>query len=81
VPPGTTTVHARVGVGQIQVEPPDGIALQVVGRSGLGQVQALGREESGVGSRLDARSDLFDGAARRLVLDLRVGIGQVQVSS
>jgi hypothetical protein len=77
VPPGTTRVQARVGVGELAVEVPQGVSVAVVARSGLGQVQALGQEEGGLASRIDAVSEA--GGDRRLELDLRVGLGQVRV--
>jgi hypothetical protein len=79
LPDGTTTVRARVAVGELRVQAPEGVALQVDGRSGIGQVQALERQADGFGSRLRVRSDDFDGASRRLLLDVRVGLGQVEV--
>ena len=77
VPPGTTTVEARVGIGELAVKLPQGVSVAVVARSGLGQVQALGEEEGGFGSRVDTTSDAS--GDRRLELDLRVGLGQVRV--
>jgi predicted membrane protein len=79
VPPGTTTVRARVGFGELAVDLPGGVAVEVDARAGVGNLRALGREEGGIGSRLEA--SVQDGAAgdRRLVLDLRVGVGQVEV--
>jgi hypothetical protein len=77
VPPGTTRVQARVGVGELAVEVPQGVSVAVVARSGLGQVQALGQEEGGLASRIDTVSEA--GGDRRLELDLRVGLGQVRV--
>jgi hypothetical protein len=77
LPPGTTTVEARVGIGELVVEVPSGASVQVVARSGLGEVQVFGEEDGGVGSRIDATSE--QGGDRRLELDARVGLGQVQV--
>jgi hypothetical protein len=77
LPPGTTTVEARVGIGELVVEVPSGVSVQVVARSGLGEVQVFGEEDGGVGSRIDATSE--QGGDRRLELDARVGLGQVQV--
>lgn len=77
VPLGTTTVEARVGIGELAVKLPQGVSVAVVARSGLGQVQALGEEEGGFGSRVDTTSDAS--GDRRLELDLRVGLGQVRV--
>jgi predicted membrane protein len=78
VPPGTTAVKARVGFGDLTVDLPGGVAVEVDARAGVGNVSVLGREESGVGSRLELR-DQDGGGDRRLVLDLRVGVGQVEV--
>jgi hypothetical protein len=77
VPPGTTAVKARVGVGELVVEVPDGVTLRVVASSGLGEVQVLGEQDNGVANRVDTTAE--DGGDRRLELDLRVGIGQVRV--
>jgi cell wall-active antibiotic response 4TMS protein YvqF len=79
VPEGTTVVRARVGIGELVARAPAGVALRVDGRAGVGQVHALDREENGLGNRLDARTDDFDTATRRLVLELRAGIGEVRV--
>ena len=77
VPAGTTAVEARLGVGELVVELPDGVSVEVVASSGLGEVQVLGQQEGGFGSRLDTASEL--GGDRRLRVDARVGIGQVRV--
>jgi Cell wall-active antibiotics response 4TMS YvqF len=78
VPGGTTTVEARVGIGELVVELPDGVPAEVVASSGLGEVDVAGDREGGIASRVDAGFDL-DGGDRRLVLDVRVGLGQVRV--
>jgi Cell wall-active antibiotics response 4TMS YvqF len=77
VPPGTTDVEARVGVGELVVYVPAGVSVEVAARSGLGEVQVLGEQEGGFGSRIDTAADA--GSGRTLRLDLRVGLGQVQV--
>ena len=77
VPPGTTAVQARVGVGELVVELPDGVSARVVASSGLGEVQVLGEQESGFANRVDTTVEA--GGDRRLELDLRVGMGQVRV--
>jgi hypothetical protein len=78
VPPGTTTsVDARVGVGELVVEIPDGVTVRVVASSGLGEIQVLGEQDNGFANRVDTTVEA--GSDRRLELDLRVGIGQVRV--
>jgi len=78
VPPGTTAVEARVGVGELVVRVPAGVSVEVMARSGLGEVQVLGQEKGGVGSRIYTIADAADGRGT-LRLDLRVGLGQVRV--
>ena len=77
LPLGTTTVKARVGIGQLAVQVPQGVSVQVVARSGLGNVQVFGEEDGGIGSRIDASSE--QGGDRHLELDARVGLGEVRV--
>lgn len=77
VPPGTTTVEARVGVGELVVEVPDGVTVRVMASSGLGEIQVLGEQDNGFANRVD--TTVAAGGDRRLELDLRVGVGQVRV--
>ena len=77
VPPGTTTVEARVGVGELVVHVPAGVSVEVAARSGLGEVDVFGQQEGGFGSRVDGSFDAAGPGTLRL--DLRVGLGQVQV--
>jgi Cell wall-active antibiotics response 4TMS YvqF len=77
VPAGTTTVEARVGVGELAVEVPGGVSVEVVARSGLGEVQVFDQREGGLASRIDTTSEA--GGDRRLRLDARVGLGEVRV--
>jgi predicted membrane protein len=77
VPPGTTVVEARLGVGELVVELPDGVTVEVAASSGLGEVQVLGQQEGGFGSRVETTTEV--GGDRRLRVDARVGLGQVRV--
>jgi Cell wall-active antibiotics response 4TMS YvqF len=79
VPAGTTTVKAGVGLGELVVKAPAGVAVRLDGRSGVGQVHGLDREENGLGNRLDVRTGDFDAAGRRLLLELRAGVGEIRV--
>jgi phage shock protein PspC (stress-responsive transcriptional regulator) len=74
LPPGTTTVHMRVGIGQLHVTVPRGVTVRTLGKVSWGNATVLGHQESGH----DVHTDV--GAARaRLVLDGKVGIGQLEV--
>jgi hypothetical protein len=79
MPPGTTAVEARVGVGELVVRVPGGVSVEVMARTGLGEVQVLGQEKGGFGSRIDLIADTAGGGGRTLRLDVRTGLGQVRV--
>lgn len=76
VPEGETTVRATVGIGHVVVEVPEGVALDVTARARAGDVVLFGTHESGL--RVERRHSEGSGP-RRLVLDLRVGVGDVEV--
>jgi phage shock protein PspC (stress-responsive transcriptional regulator) len=76
VPVGETNVRASVGVGEVIVDVPQGAAVEVVGRAGAGEVTLFGTRQNG--SRVEVRRTSGSGP-HRLVLDLRVGLGDVQV--
>jgi len=76
LPAGTTrTVRARVDVGDLQVELPPGVALQVVARARAGNVRVLGEESSG----WEVERRLAETGDRTLVLDAGVGAGSVRI--
>jgi predicted membrane protein len=78
VPPGTTAVEARVGVGELVVLVPGGVSVEVHARSGLGEIQVLGQQKSGFGNRIYTIADAATGDST-LRLDVRVGVGEVRV--
>ena len=63
VPPGTTVVQARVGIGELVVQVPDGVSVRAMASSGLGEVQVLGKQESGVANRVDTTAEALAGTA------------------
>ncbi len=78
VPPrGAIRVRARVGIGQLVVIVPEGLAVRVEARAGVGNVRAFDVEGSG----FDVERSVGPGpnATPALELVLSVGIGQVEV--
>ncbi len=67
-------IEVTVGMGELVVTVPEGIAVEVHGRAGVGQVVLFGREVSGI-SPEDSVAE--PGAA--LHLEVRVGFGRVEV--
>jgi phage shock protein C len=77
LPKGETFVKATVGIGDLRVTVPDNATVDVVGRTQAGDVRLLGQEDSGT----HVRSHIVDrtGSGRVIVLDVRTGIGKVEV--
>ncbi len=74
----TVQLEAQVGIGEILVRLPEGVAADVSGQVGLGALQVGDRELGGIGVEADLG---LEGLAGTLVLDADVGIGQVVVNS
>jgi phage shock protein PspC (stress-responsive transcriptional regulator) len=70
-----THIHARVGVGQLRVIVPAGVAVRVTGHASWGDVRLFGSDEGGH----DVTSVAGSGSPR-LVVDASVGIGELEVS-
>jgi hypothetical protein len=86
--PGTekqVEIEARVGMGELVVELPQwGVNLQAHARAGLGDVQVLGEQASGIqAERNVSRVGPARTSARAsplILLDLSVGLGSVKVN-
>jgi hypothetical protein len=74
-----TTIEARVGIGELVVRVPRGVALSVEARSGAGELNLLGRRQDGLGVSEDYRSPDYASSERRLDLELSVGTGSIEV--
>jgi phage shock protein PspC (stress-responsive transcriptional regulator) len=77
LPRGETKLKTTVGIGNLRVLVPANATVDVDGRAQAGEVDVLGRSESGT----SVEQQVFDrtGSGRVLVLDARVGIGHVEV--
>jgi phage shock protein PspC (stress-responsive transcriptional regulator) len=79
VPLGETRVRAQVGVGELVVIVPEDVALNAVAHVGMGEASVLGENEDGVDVTERSVDDGFAAAARRLVVDAKVGLGHVEI--
>lgn len=73
------TVSANVGVGELNVIVPPGMAVKIEASSGIGEVVFFGSRQGGFGVDHDYRSPGFDSGEPGIELDLSVGIGKVEV--
>ena len=74
----TVWLDAEVGIGEVLVRLPPGVAAEVSGEVGIGSLQVGDRNSGGVGVEADLR---LEGSAGTLVLDSQVGIGEIEVRS
>ena len=79
LPAGETVVEADVGMGELVVIVPDGVALDVTAEAGAGELLVLGRHEEDWSPHIRVVEDGDSGDAPRLVLDAEVGLGEIRV--
>lgn len=74
---GIVDVEADVGLGELIVRVPEGVAVDVEARSGAGEVSVFGQRSDGVD--VDRTFTTPGDASDRLVIDVGVFMGQVEV--
>jgi hypothetical protein len=79
LPAGTTAVRAGVNLGELAVIVPADATVDGRGRVVMGEVSAFGRSSGGIAPRADL-TDAGDDAQAVLELDLRVGLGRIEVT-
>lgn len=72
-------ISASVGLGELTVHVPPDVALDVAATTGGGDVRILGREWNGLGVAVDESVPGAESAGR-LVLELSVGLGAIEVT-
>ena len=79
LPVGRTSVKATLGIGNLIVRVPQAVTVEVDGRASAGDVRLLGHQDSGthVHDRVVEPGTL---PKRVLVLDARVGLGELKVT-
>jgi hypothetical protein len=75
---GTTEMEATVAMGELVVQVPDDVRVVVHAEAGMGRVEVFGVLDDGVSPEVDATAPATGG--RTLELDLRVGMGEVDVT-
>ena len=80
-PEGETTLEVSVTFGQVSVDGiPDDVAVSIESRITAGEALLLGTRWDGVSIEQTQTDPGFDTAPRRLLIDARVGFGQMEVS-
>ncbi len=71
--------EATVAIGHLVVRVPEGAALDIDARASFGEVVILGRSDNGYDVDVDRVVEGDTARSPRIVLDLRVGTGQLEV--
>jgi hypothetical protein len=79
LPPGDTRVEARVGAGDIEVIVPADMAVEVDWRVAAGEVTVFTRQQSGTFLNDSETTAGFADAEQRLILDVIVTAGTIEV--
>ena len=77
-PAGSTHVKVTLGIGNLTVTVPSDVTVSVDGRASAGNVQLLGHEDNGTHVH-EKVVQAGTNPARVLVLDARVGLGELKV--
>jgi hypothetical protein len=80
LPRGTTQLEITLGIGQLVVNLPADAEVRVHGRAGAGQVAIFDREHDGFDVDATESTAGYANAPARLLLDVSVGLGQVDVN-
>ena len=77
--PGTTSVDASVGVGNLVITVPRGVALEIDAHAGVGEVDVLGRRDDGVDAQ--KTTSVAGSTPNAPVLDVEadIGMGNIEV--
>jgi phage shock protein PspC (stress-responsive transcriptional regulator) len=77
--PGTTSVDANVGIGNLVITVPRGIALEVDAHAGVGEVDVLGRRDDGVDAQKTVSVDGSSPNGALLNVEADIGMGNIEV--
>jgi len=75
----TYDITATVGIGHVIVRIPRDVTAELHGHAGMGEVRFLDQHDGGVDVERDATLNASGEGPSRVVLDLQVGLGQVEV--
>jgi predicted membrane protein len=77
IPDGEHHIHVRLGIGDIKIIIPQGMSVSTRGSAGIGTVNLFDKTDSGLGVRLFFESEQYREARRKLLINTKVGIGDI----
>jgi phage shock protein PspC (stress-responsive transcriptional regulator) len=79
LPPGTTSVDASVGVGQLLITVPEGVAVEVDAHAGVGEVNLFGARDDGIDAQRTITVPGSTPDAPVLDIEADIGFGSIEV--
>lgn len=79
LPNGVTTVQARVGIGELAIDVPAGTAVEVHWKVSAGNVHVIDVSQDGTSLDDHMRTPGYENAAKKLVVEASVGLGDIHV--
>lgn len=76
---GKTAIDIKLGVGEVVVTVPEGAALEIDARAGVGEVDVLGARDEGTAARKRVTIPGPSSGAPLLKLEADVGLGSIEV--
>ena len=77
--PGTTDIDVRLGIGEIVVTVPEGVAVEIDARAGAGEVDVFGDRDEGPAAHEKVTVSGSTADAPVLKLDADVALGAIEV--
>lgn len=72
---------ANVGMGELRIRVPEGVAVSIDASAGAGDIQLFDRSSNGLGVDLSYQTDGFGSAREGLVIQAEVFMGRVEVTN
>lgn len=77
---GENNVYCSLGVGEVKISLPSGVETRITASCSTGDIQALGKKQSGIAVDLTHEDDNYATAATKLNLKVRLGLGDIKVT-
>lgn len=77
---GENLISLSQGAGEITVTLPAGVAVKVSASCGTGDVKVFDQKESGFSNRIEHVDENYAGAATKVSMTLKLGVGDIKVT-
>ncbi len=79
IKPGNHKIYVKTGIGEVTIRVPDRVNLNIDASVGLGELDVLGEQRSGIGGMALSRKVVVDDADASVNIEARMGLGELKV--